>query len=213
MADQIFVNTDHRPLISIMSKEIAKIGSSRLQRMRLKLLLYNINLSYVPGKYLFIADLLSRSYNKSEKQENTNDLNEVVHTVNVSDDRISNIKNAILNDLSMQDLKQVVINGWPSDKSKIKDSVKCFWKHKNDIYFENDLLFLNDRIILPKNFGRELISIIHEGHQGIEKTKRRACELFYWFGMNSDVEHFVENCKICQKFLPSNIKEPFLGLT
>jgi hypothetical protein len=46
------VLTDHKPLVSIIKKEINKIHSSRLQRMRLKLVKYKLNVKYLPGKYM-----------------------------------------------------------------------------------------------------------------------------------------------------------------
>lgn len=55
------VQTDHKPLISIMKKPIFKIGSVRLQRLRLKLLKYTLNVYYVPGKEIHFVDMLSRS--------------------------------------------------------------------------------------------------------------------------------------------------------
>lgn len=50
---KITIRSDHKPLVEIMKKDFCKIPSARLQRMKL-------NLIHVPGKYLYIADLLSR---------------------------------------------------------------------------------------------------------------------------------------------------------
>ena len=55
------VHTDHRPLESILKKPIAK-ASPILQRMILQLQRYDLDVKYVPGKYLYVADTLSRAY-------------------------------------------------------------------------------------------------------------------------------------------------------
>ena len=55
------METDHRPLVSIISKQLDK-APARLQRMLLKLQRYHINLQYKPGKELFTADTLSRAH-------------------------------------------------------------------------------------------------------------------------------------------------------
>lgn len=54
--DSIKVNTDHQPSVSIMKKEIHKIPNNRLRRLRLKLLLYNVDVQFLPGKYMYVAD-------------------------------------------------------------------------------------------------------------------------------------------------------------
>jgi hypothetical protein len=57
---RILVESDHRPLIGIMAKSINEC-SPRLQRMRLRLLRFDFDVSYVLGKTNWIADSLSRS--------------------------------------------------------------------------------------------------------------------------------------------------------
>jgi tyrosine-protein phosphatase YwqE len=61
---KVNVQTDHKPLVSLFQKPISKIGSSRLQRLRLKVLKYALDVQYIPGKQMYVADLLSRDYIK-----------------------------------------------------------------------------------------------------------------------------------------------------
>jgi len=77
---KINVITDHKPLIRIINKKISEIPSTRLQRIRIKLLKYQIEISFKPGKEMHIADLLSRSF---INETNTDDtwLQEVVHSI------------------------------------------------------------------------------------------------------------------------------------
>ena len=60
-AKEVIVETDHRPLVSIISKPLDK-APARLQRILLKLQRYHNNLQYKPGKELFTADTLSRAH-------------------------------------------------------------------------------------------------------------------------------------------------------
>ena len=53
--------SDHKPLESIMKKALAS-APKRLQGMMMRLQKYDINLIYVPGKNLLLADTLSRAY-------------------------------------------------------------------------------------------------------------------------------------------------------
>ena len=58
---EVTVETDHRLLVSIISKLLDK-APARLQHMLLKLQRFHINLQYKPGKELFTADALSRAH-------------------------------------------------------------------------------------------------------------------------------------------------------
>jgi hypothetical protein len=77
---KIKIYTDYQPLVSIMKKDIHKIPNNRLKRLRLKLLIYEIELQYLPGRYMYVADLLSRNF---IKRNNTGEesLTDVIHTV------------------------------------------------------------------------------------------------------------------------------------
>lgn len=56
----ITIETDHKPLVTIISRPIAS-APARLQRMLLRLQPYNFTLVYKPGRYLYVADALSRA--------------------------------------------------------------------------------------------------------------------------------------------------------
>ena len=53
--------TDHKPLIAIRKKPLGD-ASPRIQRLMLKLLRYDFDLVWVPGKLMHIPDTLSRAY-------------------------------------------------------------------------------------------------------------------------------------------------------
>lgn len=62
--------TDHSPLVSIFQKNFNKGISLRLQKMKMKLIIYDLHVEYLPGNLMFIADLLSRNYlNGGEENE------------------------------------------------------------------------------------------------------------------------------------------------
>lgn len=51
--------------------------------MRLKLLKYKIKLQYLPGKYMYVADLLSRSYLKDEMENDDPWISEIVYILSL----------------------------------------------------------------------------------------------------------------------------------
>ena len=61
----ITVQSDHKPLEAITNKQLA-CAPPRLQRMLLRLQIYNVKVVYVPGKQTPLADNLSCIFLKSE---------------------------------------------------------------------------------------------------------------------------------------------------
>lgn len=179
------VVNDHKPLTSIIKKEIHKIPSSKLQSIRIKLLNFDIQLEYAPGKTIHIADYLSRYFMKSEKEEETT-LNENVLSINVSDGKKLEFQKETQNDSTLKILKEYCLNGWPTNKSKCEENAKFFYKIRNDIFLEDDILFFNEQIIIPTKMRKNVLEQLHEPHFGINKTKKRAKSTVYWPGMNVD---------------------------
>ena len=58
---EVNVMTDHKPLLNCLKKPI-NTAPVRIQRLLLRLQRYNLKLNYVPGKYLFIPDMLNRAF-------------------------------------------------------------------------------------------------------------------------------------------------------
>lgn len=73
--------TDHKPNDSIFEKPINKINSSRLERIGLKLLKYQVKIQYLLGQFLYIADYLWRATDVEAISSFDEKLNEMVHLV------------------------------------------------------------------------------------------------------------------------------------
>lgn len=207
------VITDHKPLLSLIKKPVAEVISPRLQRMKIKLLKYNLNLQFSPGKEMYIADLLSRSMLKYKVKDDV-ELEEVVHIIEkhliISDEKREMFEKETKNDKDLQEVIKFCRNGWPKSIKQIPLSLKQYWQYQNLITLENNLLFLNDRLIVPKVLIKDTLRILHSSHLGMTKTKLRArCNLF-WPNMNNDIELLVQKCKECEKYRNKNCKEPMI---
>lgn len=200
-ARPVEIHTDHKPLVNIMKKELNKIKSSRLQRMRLKLLIYNLNVKHVPGKEMHVADHLSRSYLTNENADEFKEYNEVVHSINMSDEKLKIFKQETLKDPILSKLLETYKEGWPNNKAKVDQKINQFWKFKENICCEDNIVFFNERVMVPLSLRAEMLKKLHEAHIGITKTKLRARGIIYWPGIDSDIEENIMKCKICQNFL------------
>ena len=65
---QVGVESDHKPLEAILRKPLHK-ATHRIQLMLLKLMWYKLEIKYVPGSRMYIADTLSWAYVPGEEDD------------------------------------------------------------------------------------------------------------------------------------------------
>lgn len=136
---QIKVINDHKPLLGIMKKDIHKIPSAKLQRMKLKLLNYDIKLEFAPGNTIHLADYLSRYEQIIETKEDKS-MSQAVLSINVSDERINELQNETKNDENLREIINYCMNGWPNNKKNCPTHLKYYYRFKDDKVLENESL-------------------------------------------------------------------------
>lgn len=208
---KIRVVNDHKPLLGIMKKQIHKIASAKLQRMRLKLLNYDIILEHAPGKTIQLADYLSRYMMKANDNDEDKTLTEAILTINVSDERKIEIQKETEKDEVLRKIKEYCKHGWPDNKTKCAESLRYYYKLRENILLEDEILFYNERIIVPASMRRAILEKLHEPHFGINKTQKRAKESVFWPSICNEIEQVVSQCHICQANSPMNQKEPLIS--
>lgn len=60
------------------------------------------------------------------------------------------------------------------------------------------LLLRGNRIIMPESHWKYTITLAHEGHQCMTRTKARLREKVWWANMDKQVKQFVKACHPCQ---------------
>ena len=87
----------------------------------------------------------------------------------------------------------------------------AYWNVRKSLTLCDDLLFYNHRIVVPDALRREILSLIHQGHQGVESSRARVkASVWWWPCVSSDVKQYVENCRECakQSQLPKALLSP-----
>ena len=127
---KVTVETDHKPLVSISQKSIQS-APRRLQRMILRLQRYDVRITYKKGAEMYLADALSRAYPENSTPLKTlpsvfchamEELQLAEH-LPISTKRLKQIQEPTSADHSLQAMMDLVLQGWPDDKSKVPSAV------------------------------------------------------------------------------------------
>lgn len=86
--------------------------------------------------------------------------------------------------------------------------VRDYWNYREEISLHNGILFKSQRVIVPKAMRSEILSRIHSSHQGIMSCLRKAKDIVFWPGMNSEIKALVERCTVCAEFQAKNASQP-----
>ena len=214
------VETDHKPLIPLLSTKLIDELPVRIQRFRMRLMRFDFAIAHFPGKLMYTADSLSRSPQECKGQESKswNDLhdeveayvNAVLVTLPALDQRLDEIRSELKNDDMLKTVMQYVQNGWPEEKQRVHGPIAKYWSERGNISLHDGLLLRGRRIIIPPRLRADVLRRLHDGHQGITKTRVNAASLVWWPGISQDITKVVQNCAMCEKYRRERI-EPMKG--
>ena len=177
----ISIETDHKPLVPILTTHTLDQLTPRIQRMRMRLMRLNFKEDkHVPGKHLCVADALSRLQNRDGEVESTISDDEmkahvdsVINSIPVSDTKLQEIIELQDEDIVCKELKKYCLEGWPI-KDRLNSMTKLYWSERGELTVVQNLLVKGLRIVVPSAMRLEVMDKIHEGHQGITKCRARA---------------------------------------
>ena len=207
----VIVYSDHKPLEAITKKPL-HIAPKRLQGMLLRALAYNIDVHYLEGKKMFLADTLSRAFLPADEKQVDSEF-EAVHAVTylpMREDVIHNIRTATSEDTTLLELKSVIQHGWPARENVPLLAVPYF-NFRDELAVADGLIFRGERLVIPQTERSRIKKDIHIGHVGIEGCLRRARESVYWPGMNAEIKEWIQTCETCREYERSQPKESLMS--
>ena len=207
------IELDHKPLEAIVKKPLAA-APPRLQRILLRMQKYDYALEYKPGKDLVLPDMLSRAPVSPTVDDNMEEeialhVHLVRRTLPVTESKYEEIKLATAEDQSMRTLCETIKYAWPETKGETPVSIHAYWDVRDELSELNGVVLRGERIAIPPSMRKEMLEKIHQGHKGIEKSKRRARDTLYWPGMNSQITNTVSRCTICLEHRSQNAYDSF----
>ncbi|CAC5395689.1 unnamed protein product [Mytilus coruscus] len=222
--------TDHQPLEYIFNNPKSK-PPARIQRWRLRLQTYDFDVKYKSGKSN-AADYMSRHPNINEANR-TDHYDVAEEFVNyISENAIP--KAMTIEEIALESkadtniqyvIKAVKSGSWENSQYVIKavksgscensydnKALDTFSRLKNELTIVNtdkgEILMHDNRIVIPHKLTDRVITLAHEGHQGIVRTKQLLREKVYFPGIDKRVEDTCKACIPCLAATPKKTFEP-----
>ncbi len=105
-------------------------------------------------------------------------------------------------------LSEVVAVGWPDSSKTLPHDLRQFYAISDELTVDNGLLLRGQPFVIPHSLQHYYIRQLHQGHLGLEATKRRAREIMFWPSIYQDIEHEISTCAPCNALRPHQTKEP-----
>ena len=201
------VQTDHKPLVAIMTKPLYTL-SARMQRMRMRLQNYHIEVKYVKGTHLLFADTLSRAHSVKCTPHDLFNSDISVTAIDISSDLLSDIREETNRDETMLNLRKLILNGWPHKTQEIHPRLQQYHKHKDVLTIQEGLITKNNKIIIPDKLQNTILHHIHESHLGLTKSKQLARDNVFWPGIDTQLTDIINRCNVCQNNRKHLHREP-----
>ncbi|KAG7155102.1 pol Retrovirus-related Pol polyprotein from transposon-like 4 [Homarus americanus] len=178
---------DYRPLVPILNHySLDAIKNPRLQRLKEKILAFVFTAAWRAGKKLCISDALSRSPVSSPTPEDEMLSTEAGFSVsNIvtlqavqslastqasvsppdSDLALEELRTVTRDDLSYIQLLESVRTGFPRDRFDLHNALRPYWKIREDLYADGDLVLYGARVVVPAALHRRVLARLHNTHR------------------------------------------------
>lgn len=179
--------TDHKILRCLLDQWIT---TPEQHKWIVKLLGFDYEILYRPGKSNNVADALSRRDSAGNNEDELlQDEEELGLVTSPSSEIWSEIEQAAKNDAEMV-----------AARAKIESEPTAM----DGIRIRRGLLIIQDRVWVPNDqlLKTKILSEFHSslsaGHSGELRTYHRLAQVFWWEGVRGDVRKFVRECDVCQ---------------
>ncbi|XP_065178373.1 uncharacterized protein K02A2.6-like [Sycon ciliatum] len=169
--------TDHQPLVSIFHprKGLPAMTVARLQCYAMFLAGHDYTIMYRQADKHCNADGLSRlpvgnppAPDTAEKAVNMFYMDQC-EPLPVT---VEQIKEATASDPLLPEVHRYVLQGWP--KSGPRAELQQYFQRRNELSVSNECLLWGNRVIIPPDHRKAVLTELHEGHPGMVRMKALA---------------------------------------
>ena len=125
-----------------------------------------------------------------------------IDLMNFSTAKENQIRDETARDPALNDLGQVIYNGWPQTIQELSTALWEYWAYRDALAMENDLLLKGREVLIPALLRPDILTQLHSGRQGIEKPRCFTHESVFWPRSNKDIEPLCQSCELCRELQP-----------
>ncbi|KAI7797754.1 hypothetical protein IRJ41_019638, partial [Triplophysa rosa] len=196
------LRTDHQALTTLLSTKGMNRAGMRVARWSARLLCFQYDVQYGPGKRNCVADCLSRmplSHTDADvatEQELISEVAEIQPFMTALLLAVFKAECEVCPELSQ--LRQMIQSRWPKLQKSVSNDLRLYFPVRLELAVESQLIFRGKRLVVPCALRERLVHLAHEGHQGLVWTKQRLRELYWWPRMDDLVHTILRACVTCQ---------------
>ena len=146
--------TDHKPLVVLIKMPNLDKVPIRCQRLLIRMMQYNPEAQYVPGKQLVFADRLSQTPQPGEiseiEWEIAADMAAVEQGWPQTSQRLSLIREATQEDEELSAVFRYTDSGWQSHASSVAPIAQPYYGARGHLSIHDGLITYDDRLIIPR---------------------------------------------------------------
>ena len=195
----VTINTDHKPLQAIFQKPIS-LAPARLQRMLLRLRMYDLQVKYVGAKSVLLADTLSRLVRPGSDNPIPGLDVSIAQVLKLGSTYLESLQAETRADNCLCQLADYIMSGWPEHMSDLPEILQPYWCFRDELAILDGLVMKGSRVVVPSALRSNTLARLHDGHQGLNATLQRARRNVYWPGLHNDIAESLMQCEECQQF-------------
>ena len=175
-----------------------------------KTLKWNFSIQHLPGRENVVSDALSRFPVEKPKEEDNHGREEGLLGVIDSEKvtvAVEDVEKESVDDNEIKDVIQLLRSGM-NDSSDKWGEHKHYYRFRNQLWSENNMLFLGRRMVVPLKLRSRCLETLHSAHQGVAGMKARASTTVWWPTIGNDIEDVRDRCIKCTVNAPSQAPTP-----
>ncbi|XP_077565015.1 uncharacterized protein LOC144180556 isoform X1 [Haemaphysalis longicornis] len=205
--------TDHQPLLGLLrpDRQTPTMAATQVQRWALYLGAYQYKLQCTPGRQMFNSDALSRLPRRVPEPVPDDEPAEYVLSLETLDEggvTTRELKVLTATDPVLSEVKRYTLNGWPKTKDSLHHLVLPYFDRKLELSVAHELLYWENRVVVPEEVRTRVLRLLHDTHQRSSAMKAVARSLFWWPGLDRDIEKISASCQTCIQNLPMPTAAP-----
>ena len=151
----------------------------RLQRMLLQLQLYDMIITYRPGKEMLLADALSHLPSRTDTEIKLDLRVNAISMSQFTRSHLTKIAAETQRDPILSTVHRLTLNGWPQRCTNVPRIDRNCWDFRDELSIDDDLLMKGERVVIPTSCRDSIMEDLHKNHEGINKAMSLARTCVY----------------------------------